>query len=209
LYVLIQRDFKVLQNTQDALTKSYEATLEGWVRALDLRDNATEIHTRRVTELTLLLAKKMGVEQQELEHIRRGALLHDIGKMGIPDRILQKPGPLTDEEWGTMKKHPIYACEFLSPISYLEPALEIPCYHHEKWDGSGYPNGMMGDEIPLSARIFAVVDVWDALLSDRSYREAWAEDEAVDYIKAQADSHFDPEVVLSFLDIIQGSQKPV
>jgi HD-GYP domain-containing protein (c-di-GMP phosphodiesterase class II) len=149
----------------------------------------------------------MGVEPQELEHFRRGALLHDIGKMGIPDRILQKPGPLTDEEWKVMKKHPIYACEFLSPISYLKSALEIPCHHHEKWDGSGYPNGLMGHEIPLSARIFAVVDVWDALLSDRSYRKAWTENEAADYIKAQAGSHFDPEVVSNFFEVVNESQK--
>jgi putative nucleotidyltransferase with HDIG domain len=205
LYVLIQRDFKVLQDAQVALTIGYEATLEGWVRALDLRDNATEIHTRRVTELTVLLAKKMGFDHQELEQIRRGALLHDIGKMGIPDRVLQKPGPLTDEEWEIMRKHPIYACEFLSPISYLESALEIPCYHHEKWDGSGYPNGLSGNEIPLSARIFAVVDVWDALLSDRSYRKSWTEAEAADYIKSRAGSQFDPEVVSSFLDIMEES----
>lgn len=203
LYVLIRRDFKALNDAQETLEDSYEATLEGWVRALDLRDNATEVHTRRVTDLTVLLASQMGIEAHNLEHVRRGALLHDIGKMGIPDRILQKPDALNDEEWKIMRMHPVYACELLSPIEYLEPAREIPCCHHEKWDGTGYPNGLAGDEIPLSARIFAVVDVWDALLSDRPYRAAWTEEETIGHIKSQAGSHFDPEVVARFLAIVE------
>jgi len=202
LYFLIWRDFKALQDSRLALKKSYDSTLEGWARALDLRDNATVVHTRRVTDLTVLIAQKMGIEWHKLEHIRRGALLHDIGKMGIPDRILQKPGALTDDEWKIMKKHPVYACELLSPISFLEPALEIPCFHHEKWDGSGYPNGLIEDEIPLSARIFAVIDVWDALLSDRPYRKAWKREKAITYIQSQAGLHFDPQVVACFIAVM-------
>ena len=187
--------FEDLRKTNMKLDLAYHATLEGWVHALDLRDDETEGHTQRVTQRTLKLAKAMGINGETLVHIRRGALLHDIGKLGIPDEILKKPGPLSDEEWNHMKKHPIYAQEMLSEIEFLHPAMEIPYCHHEKWDGSGYPRGLKGERIPLSARVFAVIDVWDALTSDRPYRDSWPEEEAVQYILEHAGTHFDPDVV--------------
>ena len=195
--------FDDLQRSNTELTLAYDATLEGWARALDLRDKETEGHTRRVTEMTLRLAQAMGVPDAELLHVRRGALLHDIGKMGIPDSILLKPGPLTEAEWEIMRRHPVYAYEMLSPIAYLRPALDIPYAHHEKWDGSGYPRRLAGEQIPLPARIFAVADVWDALLSDRPYRPAWSEDAALEYIRGQAGRHFDPRVVELFLTLVE------
>ena len=154
----------------------------------------------RVTENTLLLARSFGLGKDELVQIRWGALLHDIGKMGVPDNILFKPGPLTDEEWVLMKKHPSLAYELLSPIRYLRLALDIPYCHHEKWDGTGYPRGLKGEQIPLAARFFAVVDVWDALRSDRPYRAAWPEEKVLDYIQSLAGSHFDPQIVKVFLE---------
>ena len=169
--------FADLQRSNLELALAYDTTLEGWSSALDLRDKETEGHTRRVTEMSVDLARAMGVSDAELVHIRRGALLHDIGKMGIPDSVLLKPGPLTEEEWKIMRKHPVYANELLSPIAYLRPALDIPYCHHEKWDGTGYPRGLKGEQIPLAARIFAVVDVWDALRSDRPYRGARHDEE--------------------------------
>ncbi len=195
--------FSDLERANVGLTLAYETTLEGWSRALDLRDKETEGHTQRVTELTVRLARTMGMSEEALAHVRRGALLHDIGKMGIPDSILLKPGPLTDEEWTIMKKHPVYALELLSPIAYLRPALDIPYCHHEKWDGTGYPRGLKGEQIPLAARIFAVVDVWDALRSDRPYRPAWPADRALDYIRDQAGKHFDSAVVDVFLRMVE------
>ncbi|MBI2247826.1 MAG: HD domain-containing protein [Armatimonadetes bacterium] len=191
--------FNGLQRANTELMLAYDTTLEGWSKALDLRDKETEGHTLRVTEMTLRLARAMGMNEAELVHVRRGALLHDIGKMGIPDSILLKPGALTDEEWVIMRKHPVYAYELLSPISYLRPALDIPYAHHEKWDGSGYPRGLKGEPIPLAARIFAVIDVWDALTSDRPYRKAWPEAKARAHIREQAGKHFDPRVVEAFL----------
>jgi len=191
--------FSTLQRANLDLTLAYDATLEGWSRALDLRDSETEGHTRRVTDLTLRLAGRMGVGDRDLVHIRRGALLHDIGKMGIPDSILRKPGPLTEEEWVVMRRHPVHARELLERIAYLRPALDIPYCHHEKWDGTGYPRGLRGEEIPLAARIFAVADVWDALTSDRPYRPAWPKAQALAYIREQAGRHFDPRVVEVFL----------
>lgn len=196
--------FENLQRTNLELTLAYEATIEGWSRALDLRDKETEGHTRRVADLTLLMAERMGTGAEQLAHVRRGALLHDIGKMGIPDAILLKPGPLTEEEWEIMRKHPLYAYQMLYPVQYLRPALDIPYCHHEKWDGSGYPRGLKGEQIPLAARIFAVADVWDALTSDRPYRPAWPQDKALDYIRQQAGTHFDPEVVRVFFEVIEG-----
>lgn len=190
--------FNELQRSNSELAKSYDATLEGWVKALELRDRETEGHAQRVIWMTLSLAERMGVDNEALPHIRRGALLHDIGKMGVPDSILLKPGPLDPEEWKIMKQHPVYAYQWLSPISYLAPALQIPYYHHEKWDGTGYPNGLKGEQIPLSARIFAVVDVWDALTSVRPYRPAWSEEEADEYIRKESGKHFDPQVVEYF-----------
>jgi HD-GYP domain-containing protein (c-di-GMP phosphodiesterase class II) len=193
--------FNSLQRTNIDLTLAYDATIEGWSHALDLRDKETEGHTQRVTEMTVRLAQAMNIPDDEIVHIRRGALLHDIGKMGIPDGILLKPGPLTDDEWVVMRKHPVYAYEMLSPIQYLGPALEIPYCHHEKWDGSGYPRGLLGGQIPLSARIFAIVDVWDALRSDRPYRTAWPEEKVREHVRSLSGTHFDPKVVAAFLQI--------
>jgi len=187
--------FNDLQQSNTELTQAYDATIRGWSRALDLRDNETEGHTQRVTELTMNLGRRFGLSEKELVHVRRGALLHDIGKMGVPDGILLKPGPLTDEEWVKMRKHTTFAFEMLSPIDYLQPALDIPYCHHEKWDGTGYPRGLSGEQIPFAARIFAVVDVWDALRSDRPYRLAWPEQKVLDHIRSLAGTHFDPEVV--------------
>ncbi|MCB9135942.1 MAG: HD domain-containing protein [Anaerolineales bacterium] len=198
------RLFNDLQRSNFELAQTYDITLEGWARALELRDQETEGHTRRVTELTVRLAKAMGYEGEELNHIRRGALLHDIGKMGIPDRILLKPGKLTDEEQKIMKRHPVYAYEMLYPIEKLRPALDIPHRHHEKWDGSGYPDGLRGKEIPLAARIFAIVDVWDALRSDRPYREAWPAERVRIHVREQSNTHFDPRVVEAFLELDLG-----
>jgi len=197
------RMFNDLEKTNMELVSAYEATLEGWARTLEMRDRETEGHSQRVLEMTLRLAEKMGVRGDALLHIRRGSLLHDIGKIAIPDSILQKAGPLTEEEWETMRKHPRIAYEMLSSIHFLEPALEIPYCHHEKWDGSGYPQGLKGEEIPLSARIFAIVDVWDALSSDRPYRKAWAEKKVIEYIKEQSGGHFDPKVVEPFLALLR------
>ncbi|MFN3283720.1 MAG: HD-GYP domain-containing protein, partial [Pseudothermotoga sp.] len=197
------RLFEDLQRRNVELIDAYDATIEGWAYALDLRDKETEGHSERVTELTLKMARKMGIRDEELIHIKRGALLHDIGKMGIPDHILLKPGKLTDEEWELMKKHPFYAYQMLSRIEYLRPAIEIPYCHHERWDGTGYPRGLKGKEIPLSARIFAVVDVYDALTSDRPYRKAWSKEKAIEYIKNEKGKQFDPKVVDIFLTMIQ------
>ncbi|MEW6086476.1 MAG: PAS domain S-box protein [Chloroflexota bacterium] len=195
--------FESLQRTNIELSLAYETTLEGWSAALDLRDKETEGHTQRVTDLTLKLAKAMGVGEKERVHIRRGALLHDIGKMGIPDRILLKPDVLTGEEWEIMRQHPVYAYNLLSQIAHLRPALDIPYCHHERWDGSGYPRGLKAEAIPLAARIFAVADVWDALCSDRPYRPAWSREQALGYIKSLSSVHFDPQVVEVFLQVIQ------
>lgn len=191
--------FAGLQRSNTELSLAYDTTLEGWSRALDLRDEETEGHTRRVTDITLRLAQAMGLENSELVHVRRGALLHDIGKMGIPDAILLKPGPLTDEEWVIMRKHPVYAYELLSPISFLKSSLDIPYCHHEKWDGTGYPRGLKGEQIPMAARIFAVVDVYDALTSNRPYRAAWSRERTLEHIGSLSGTHFDPEVVEAFL----------
>jgi putative nucleotidyltransferase with HDIG domain len=194
--------FDELQRSNFDLALAYDTTLEGWSRALDLRDRETEGHTQRVAEMTLRLARALGVADSELAHIRRGALLHDIGKMGVPDQILLKPGRLTDDEWVTMRSHPVYAFEMLSPIAYLRPALEIPYCHHEKWDGTGYPRGLKGAQIPLSARIFAVVDVWDALKSDRPYRAGWPDEDVLAYLREQSGKHFDPLAVSEFLRMV-------
>jgi putative nucleotidyltransferase with HDIG domain len=192
------------QTQKDAseLVRAYDTTLEGWAHALEMRDQETEGHTRRVARMTIDLATVMGFDKDDLEHVRRGALLHDIGKMGIPDSVLLKPGTLNEREWEIMRRHPEYAYQFLEPIEYLHPALDIPYCHHEKWDGSGYPRGLRGEEIPLVARIFAIVDVWDALISNRPYRTAWSQKKALEYIKRQSGIHFDPAVVEAFLKIV-------
>ena len=197
--------FTNLQKTNEDLSEAYDATIQGWSRALDLRDKETEGHTQRVTEMTINLAVMMDYPQEKLIHLRRGALLHDIGKMGIPDRILLKEGPLSEEEWEIMRKHPEFAYELISPIEYLWPALDIPYCHHEKWDGSGYPRGLKGEEIPLAARIFSIVDVWDALTSDRPYRNAWPAEKAIQYVREQKGKHFDPHVTDLFLKFYAGT----
>jgi putative nucleotidyltransferase with HDIG domain len=194
--------FESLQRSNLELTLAYEATIEGWSRALDLRDKETEGHTLRVTEMTVQLARTFGLSETELVQVRWGSLLHDIGKMGVPDGILLKSSPLTEEEWVAMKKHPTFAYQMLSPIRYLRQALDIPYCHHEKWDGSGYPHGLPGNQIPLVARIFAVVDVWDALSSDRPYRPAWPRDKIRAHILALSGTHFDPVVVDKFMEIL-------
>jgi putative nucleotidyltransferase with HDIG domain len=195
--------FARMQRSNLELSLAYDTTIEGWSRALDLRDHETEGHSQRVTEITLALAQRMGVREEDMLAVRHGALLHDIGKMGIPDAILLKPGPLSEEEWTTMRRHPTTAYELLSPIPYLRPALDIPYCHHEKWDGTGYPRGLRAEVMPLVARIFAVADVWDALRSDRPYRRSWTEDVVQDYVRAQAGLHFDPQVVMAFLALLK------
>ncbi|MEN3009072.1 HD domain-containing phosphohydrolase [Pseudothermotoga sp.] len=199
--------FETLQKKSVELMRAYDETIEGWAHVLDLRDKETEGHSERVAELTLEIARRMNVREEDMRYIRWGALLHDIGKMAIPDRVLQKPGKLTDEEWQIMKMHPVYAYQMLSRIEYLRPALDIPYCHHERWDGTGYPRGLKGYEIPLSARIFAVVDVYDALTSDRPYRKAWTKEEAIEYIKNQSGKHFDPKVVDVFLILVNEWEK--
>jgi HD-GYP domain-containing protein (c-di-GMP phosphodiesterase class II) len=190
--------FEQLQDSNSELSVAYDATLEGWAKALELRDRETVGHAHRVIEMTLQIANRIGIQGEILQHIRRGALLHDIGKMGIPDSILLKPGPLTPNEWEIMRQHPVHAYEMLKTIDYLSPALEIPYFHHERWDGNGYPQGLKGKNIPISARIFAVVDVWDALTSDRPYRPAWTEHQVLEYIERESGRHFDPQVVNAF-----------
>ena len=193
--------FRELQHSNNELSQAYDTTLQGWARALELRDLETEGHSQRVTDMTLQLAVKQGFLDDELLQIKRGALLHDIGKMGIPDSILFKPGPLDAQEWHIMRQHTYYGREMLYPIEFLRPALDIVEYHHEKWDGSGYPNGLAGEEIPLSARIFAVADVWDSLIHERPYKKAWSQETALEYIKSQSGKHFDPDVVELFMQL--------
>ncbi len=192
-----------LEEAHEKLLSAYDATIEGWSHAMDLRDKETEGHTLRVTELSEKLGKIMGIENEELVYMRRGSLLHDIGKLGVPDAILLKPDKLTDEEWVIMHQHPKYAYDMIQPIEYLRPALDIPYCHHEKWDGSGYPRGLKGNDIPLQARIFAIIDVWDALTSDRPYRPAWDRKKVLEYIKNQSGKHFDPHVVDQFIKMME------
>ena len=185
------------------LHHAYDETIRGWARALELRDDETFAHTLRVTRATIALAEEFGVADDQIDHIRRGALLHDIGKIGVPDEILLKDGGLDEEEWTIIEKHPVFAKELLDPIDYLQPALDIPYCHHEKWDGSGYPQGLEGEEIPLAARIFAVVDVWDALRSDRPYRDAWEPERVLEHLEESAGSHLQTEIVEAFLGLGQ------
>jgi putative nucleotidyltransferase with HDIG domain len=200
--------FDDLQQTNLDLSLAYDATIEGWSRALDLRDRETEGHTVRVSELTLRLVNRMGISVSNSVHIRWGALLHDIGKMGVPDSILYKEGSLTGEEWEIMRRHPVFAFDMLAPIQYLHQALDIPYCHHERWDGSGYPRQLRGEQIPLVARIFTVVDVWDALTSDRPYRKRWTRQAALDYIGENKNILFDPQVVEHFIAMIQADDNP-
>ena len=193
---------EALQLAHTDLQEAYDKTIEGWVLALDLRDRETEGHTQRVTEMTVKLARLLECTEEELEHIRRGALLHDMGKIGIPDEILQKPGPLTEDEWTIMRRHPEMAYQMLSHIKYLKDAIIIPYYHHERWNGSGYPHKLKGTDIPLHARLFSVVDVWDALSSDRPYRKKMHPKEIVKYLQKEAGHLFDPQVVEKFISLI-------
>ncbi len=193
---------KVVRQGEE-LRLAYEATLHGWVKALEMRDRETEGHSQRVTSITLKMARLSGVPEEQLPHIERGALLHDLGKIGIPDSILCKPGPLTEEEWAIMRQHPTLAKRMLEEIEFLRPAIDIPYCHHEKWDGTGYPRGLAGEAIPWAARLFAVVDVWDALMSDRPYRKAWSRDETLSYLSTQSGSHFDPRAVDLFFQVMR------
>ncbi|WP_129628246.1 HD-GYP domain-containing protein [Candidatus Oscillochloris fontis] len=193
-----------LQHSNHEIFAAYNSTLEGWSRALDLRDQETQGHSQRVTEMTVRMARAAGMGEEEINYARWGALLHDIGKMGVPDAILLKPGPLSEEEWAIMRMHPVYAYQLLMPISFLHPALAIPYCHHERWDGTGYPRGLRGTEIPLAARLFAVIDIWDALRSDRPYRPAWPVERVRDHINTLAGSHLDPEAVRIFFQVMDG-----
>ncbi len=204
----VTRDITQRQETQKQiellngeLLNAYDETLEGWSRALNLRDPNTDAHSRRVVEATIALARKVGIPESELVYLRRGAILHDIGKMGVPDHILLKPGPLTKDELEILQKHPVYAYEMLSTIPFLKNSLDIPHYHHEKWDGTGYPHGLKGLDIPLSARVFSIIDVFDALTSDRIYRPAWKRENALDFIREKSGSFFDPEIVEYFFEL--------
>ena len=201
--------FDGLQRSNAELVLAYDTTIEGWSRALELRDKETEGHTQRAAEMTLGIARAMRMKEEELVNLRRGALLHDIGKMSIPDSILLKTGPLTDEEWAIMRRHPAYAFELLSPITYLRPALDIPYCHHERWDGTGYPRGLKGEQIPLAARIFALADTWDALYFDRRYHSAWPESRVRKHIRSLAGTQLDPKVVEVFLDMEQELKEQV
>lgn len=189
--------------------RAYEATLEGWIRALDLRDHESEGHSRRVVGLTVKLAEELGVCGERLVHIRRGALLHDVGKMALPDSVLLNPGELTEEEQALMRRHPEHAWEMLRGVEFLRPALEIPYGHHERWDGTGYPQGLKAEEIPFAARLFAVVDVWDALRYDRFYRPGWPAEKVKEHLREGAGTHFDPAVVPAFLRILERDGEPV
>ncbi|MDA8086429.1 MAG: PAS domain S-box protein [Nitrospiraceae bacterium] len=199
--------FEELQRSNDELTMAYDSTIEGWSRVLDYRDAETEGHSQRVAEISMKIAESFGIAGEDIVHLRRGALLHDIGKLGVPDSILLKAGPLTSEEWKIMRRHPEIALELLSPVKYLDPAITIPHYHHEKWDGTGYPAGLKGKQIPLPARIFAVADVWDALCSDRPYRKGWPKEKVIRFIRSLSGVHFDPEVVAAFLAIMKSGLK--
>ncbi len=193
---------EALRAAHRELEEAYDRTIEGWVKALDLRDRETEGHTQRVTEMSVNLARAYGLSEEKIIHIRRGALVHDIGKIAIPDEITKKTGPLNKDEWNIMRMHPQYAYEMLAPIAYLQPALDIPYCHHERLDGSGYPRGLKGDQIPLAARLFAIVDVWDALTSDRPYRKGVSPEEAATFLNAQAGNLFDPELTRVFLGLL-------
>ncbi len=193
---------QALQKAYHDLAEAYDSTLLGWALAVQLRDQDTGIHSQQVTTMALELAAALDYPAEEMIHLKRGALLHDIGKLGIPDSILLKQGPLSDEEWLIMKKHPVYAYEWLQSIEYLQPALSIPYSHHERWDGTGYPQGLRGEAIPLAARIFAVVDVWEALCSDRPYRKAWSAEKAMAHIAQNSGTHFDPKIAERFLSLL-------
>ena len=205
---IIEQNVTKILDSEYRIKLVYESTLKGWARALELRDHETEGHSQRVTELTVNLAKKLNITEEALTAVRWGALLHDIGKMSVPDAILLKPGKLTEEEFRIIKEHPNTARRLLENIPYLQSALIIPYGHHERWDGSGYPRGLTGEDIPLSARIFAVIDVWDALRSERPYKKAWTDEEAVSYLNKNAGTLFDPNVVRAFVKLLEEKYNP-
>jgi HD-GYP domain-containing protein (c-di-GMP phosphodiesterase class II) len=200
------RASNIIDKMVGQLVSAYHCTIEGWAQALEMRNQETEGHSVRVVELTMRLARKMKVPSSLLEHMQRGVLLHDIGKMGVPDSILCKPGPLSDAETRVMQKHPVYARDFLAHIAFLAPAINIPYCHHEKWDGTGYPRGIQQDAIPLEARIFSVVDVWDAMRSKRSYRDPIPESQVFEYLRSEKERSFDPGVVDEFLEMMQAPE---
>lgn len=197
-----------LSKSKKDLLDAYDRTIEGWSRALDLRDHETEGHSQRVTELAVQLGTAMGLSADQLRDLRRGGLLHDIGKIAVPDSILLKEGKLTEAEIVLVRRHPEHAKSFMEPIEFLRPAMAVPYSHHERWDGKGYPQGLKGEQIPLLARIFAVADVWDALTSERSYRKPMSFSEALDYLRAESGKHFDPQVVSGFIKILGEMRKP-
>lgn len=206
IYVMANRYLARAERTANQLREAYDQTLAGWASALDIRDHSTGEHTERVTELTVALAERFEISGDDLDDIRRGATLHDIGKIGVPDRILGKLGPLDDDEWAAIKEHPDIAARMLGGIGFLAPAMAIPWCHHEKWDGTGYPRGLAGDDIPFPARMFAVVDVYDAITSERPYREPTTSDEALAHIQAGSGTHFDPTVVEVFVAMMHERQ---
>ncbi len=199
--------YKNLRRSKEQLYEAYDSIIESWAEAMELRDIETKGHAQRLVDLSLDVAHRLGLGEEKMDHIRRGAYLHDVGKMGIPDRILQKKEKLTKEEREEIGQHPLYAYEILKSNEYLKVALDIPLYHHERWDGLGYPEGLKGKEIPLSARIFAVVDVWDALRSGRPYRSAWSDEKALEHIREESGKHFDPQVVRAFLKVVEGENQ--
>ncbi len=208
LMIAVIHRSRIEQDRRSELLETYNNTLEGLSHTLEMRDKETEGHCHRVMEMTLQMALVCGIQGERLEHIYRGALLHDIGKLAIPDSILMKPAPLNDAEWAMMKSHPTIAFQMLSTIPFLKPALEIPAHHHEWWNGKGYPRGLKGEEIPLAARIFSLADVWDALLSNRPYRKAWTREQAVDYLLEQRGKQFDPNITERFLDLQNRKTNP-
>jgi PAS domain S-box-containing protein/putative nucleotidyltransferase with HDIG domain len=206
--VTVGRDITAIKQSERKLAEAYDSTLAGWAKAMEFRDKHTEDHTNRVVEMTEKLARLMGIPDDDLVHVRRGAMLHDIGKISVPDSILRKPGPLNDKEWKIMRQHPRHAYQMLEHIDFLKKALDIPYCHHENWDGTGYPNGLRGEDIPLIARIFAIVDVWDALTSDRPYRKAWDDEKSIEYIREQSGKKFDPGIVELFFSVINSQRVP-
>jgi len=201
LSTYFEKDIEI-EKLKDEALNAYDRTIEAWAAAFDTQQKEASGHTERVTNLALELAREMGFPEEELVNIRRGALLHDIGKISIPDEIISKQGKLTEEEFDVVRRHPLFAKKWLSQLELLKPALQIPYYHHERWDGGGYPLGLKGEDIPLAARMFSIVDVWDALTSDRPYRRALSKEEALNLIISQSGSHFDPNVVEHFVKVL-------
>jgi hypothetical protein len=198
----IEKNLARARDSEAELRKNYDLTLEAWSKVMEYRDRETEGHSRRLGVLCTRLARALGVDEEEIVQLQRGALLHDIGKLAIPDEILLKPAALNEEEKKAIERHPVYARQMLSGIPFLLPAVSVAYSHHEHWDGKGYPDGLKGEEIPLLARIFAVVDAWDALRSDRVYRPGWTVEETVAFLKQNAGVIYDPHIVEVFLEMI-------